>query len=233
MSSQQRDYAAALPDSSDDLGTWPQRLLHVQSMTSCQAYVLRRHLKRDPAISYYHPDGRWFDEPAYRALSYTWRRFEIRDPIFAKNVEALMIHNIDWEVPKIDPACFTHQEFKAAVTHACLPFPQGQQPHNDGITVEFVWVDVACIGQRDTDGNGNVMKAVEIGRQADIFQQSIGVVAWLWGDMLFVQNDGISMLREHSDTDFTNVPPRDTVKTLIQIHTEILGHQWFKSLWTL
>lgn len=225
--------ATGLPDSINELGRWPQRLLHVESMTSCTAHASKGAPGTRPVVSYKHPHGQWYDEPAYRALSYTWGRFEIKDPNVAKSVQGLVVKNIDWEVPKIDPTYFTHQEFGKAITHARQPFPDNDGSSSDTTIVEFVWVDIVCIDQRDILQGNNVMKAVEIGRQADIFQQSIGAVAWLWGDMHFVHKDALNVLRQHCDTDFAKIPTRENVALILKTTMEILEHQWFKSLWTL
>lgn len=98
---------------------WPQRLLHVKTMTS----VVRR------GDSTYGNDS----SPAYNAISYTWGRWEIPR---TDGVQALEINGVWWDIPAIHPDHFTPAMFRRAIARASQD-------------CEYVWLDIACIDQKD------------------------------------------------------------------------------------
>lgn len=87
----------------------------------------------------------------------------------------LPVHGIDWGVPLFDPEHFTSKELKKCV-QACtrLPKTQLRDDSQEG-ELQWVWVDVACIDQRDTSSE----KAVEVGRQAAIFRNATRGFVWI------------------------------------------------------
>lgn len=131
-----------------ELGDWPQRLLHVESMTSYEW---------QPGNIY---NGH--KEPAYRGVSYTWGRWRLADDAPAQL--ALPISGVPWAIPRIDPAHFSAAELAATLRRTC-----GIQP-----TVDFIWLDVACIDQRP-----GLAALREVGRQAGIFRRAESVAVWL------------------------------------------------------
>jgi hypothetical protein len=108
-----------------------------------------------------------YSNPEYNALSYTWGRWKLNSGQL-DDVASLNVHGIDkWSIPRIDPAHFSVNDFKEAIhtaANANIDFP-----------VEFVWVDVACIDQRES----SLEMASEIGRQARIFKGANDVFIWL------------------------------------------------------
>jgi hypothetical protein len=144
----------------DNFGAWPQRLLHVDSMTSYQ----------------WKPGNVYGDylAPKYNAISYTWGRYEIDNPYVEKKVnkrvmkhtQAIKIRGVDWNIPRIDPDHFKEEEFQTAIKHACLLGGSDK--------IEFLWIDVGCIDQ-----NNGPQKDLEIGRQAIIFRGAERVFIWL------------------------------------------------------
>ena len=144
----------------EEMGTWPQRLLHVPRMPSYEwtpGNVYCSHV-----------------EPDYNAISYTWGRYDLQymsKDIGKKRyryVKSIAIEGIPWAevVPRIHPDHFSTTEYQQVINRT-----QELPPIS---TVEFVWVDVACIDQRD-----GPQKAMEIGRQANIFKGARTVFVWL------------------------------------------------------
>ena len=147
----------ALPDA---IGSWPQRLLHVPTMTSHEwtsGNIYGDHVA-----------------PRYNAISYTWGRFDLLyapdgcNKTVLRRTTSIKIEGTTWaaNIPRIDPQHFRVVDFQNVIARSldlCEP--------ND---VEFVWLDIACIDQR----NGP-QKAAEIGRQADIFKGAQNVFIWL------------------------------------------------------
>ena len=149
------------------IGNWPRRLLHVPTMTSyeCQpGNIYGQH-----------------HEPQYNAISYTWGRWRIetRGTLEQKpekgdswdEARGLVIHNVEWDIPLIDPEHFTPKQFRAALSQATTRF----YSRSDEQDAEFLWLDVACIDQRWNSEDG----ALEVGRQAAIFRGADEVFIWL------------------------------------------------------
>lgn len=146
--------------SSHAIGSWPQRLLHVPTMTSYEwttGNIYGNHVA-----------------PKYNAISYTWGRFDIdlapgkSDKMTLRKTKSIKIGGIPWaaNIPRIDPDHFRVTEFQNVIARTL------NLCDSDGI--EFVWLDIACIDQR----NGP-QKAAEIGRQAAIFKGAKNVFIWL------------------------------------------------------
>jgi hypothetical protein len=133
----------------EQMGDWPARLLHVPTMTSYK----------------WKPGGLYgiYREPKYVALSYTWGRWELPSNHFPPH-PALPVKGITWAVPPVSPTLFTVRDFETVL---------GTVAREAGC--EFVWVDVACIDQK----NGSKEKAREIGRQAKIFGCASKAFIWL------------------------------------------------------
>lgn len=135
----------------DELDDWPQRLLHVESMTSHEwkpGHVYGGHR-----------------EPAYRAVSYTWGRWVLRgEGAASEEHPALDIRGVPWEIPRVDPAHFSTTALTEILRQVCDIQP----------AVEFVWLDIACIDQRR-----GLAASREVGRQAGIFARAETVAVWL------------------------------------------------------
>lgn len=128
----------------EQLGRWPRRLLHVPSMTSFQW---------QPGNVYGN-----IEEPKYNILTYTWGRWRLQDnDEHASEVESLPIAGVPWDIPKISPEHFTANQFLSVIHGITQPLSGRNIPG-----VEFIWLDVACINQRDKEPDS----AAEVGRQA-------------------------------------------------------------------
>ena len=157
--SQNSDHAggAALDNA---IGSWPQRLLHVPTMTSHEwtsGNIYGNHVA-----------------PRYNAISYTWGRFDLDyapdgcNKTILRRTTSIKIEGTAWaaNIPRIDPRHFRVHDFQNVIART-LDLCEYKD-------VEFVWLDIACIDQR----NGP-QKAAEIGRQADIFKGAENVFIWL------------------------------------------------------
>lgn len=222
----------------DNDGVWPRRLLHVPTMTSC---------KWQPGNKY----GR-HKEPSYHAISYTWGRWALRDPLLHPQVRALGVRGVPWSIPRIDPAHFSVQGFEQALKEATNIRPPywryGGKVSRLRIkfsrsSCEFLWLDVACIDQRGTDTG-----LAEIGRQARIFRGAKHVYIWLSHTPLQklaeIEQDldtlhGLLLLSENpesSERGPMNLQPSSRSNWLdmsLQRLRTLLKDPWFSSLWTL
>lgn len=139
---------------------WPRRLLHISSL---------RSFPWRPGNSYNNRI-----EPDYFAITYTWGRWQIN----AESHPSLapLDFGTTWPIPRVNPATFTPDQFvdfiKRLPVHGVAPNKYRAGRENN---IEFVWVDVACIDQRE----GSREKELEIGRQAAIFRGAYRVFAWL------------------------------------------------------
>ncbi|KAI1738099.1 heterokaryon incompatibility protein-domain-containing protein [Xylaria scruposa] len=190
---------------------WPQRLLHIPSMTS---------VARDEHGAYRAPGTQDEIRPKYNILTYTWGRFRTEDA--AGNL-ALPVQNTPWKIPPIKKEHFTVDQFKSVVAFLA----------SDGI--KWAWIDIACIHQEDEAEN-----AEEVGRQASIFKNAHRVFVWL-SELSFsvlapaianIQDHGIQ-LRKHVDNDPTALPIQDIISSLLKECNIIFNEPWFSSLWTL
>lgn len=150
-------YGGAL---SDAIGSWPQRFLHVPTMTS-----------------YEWTSGNIYGDhiaPRYNAISYTWGRFDLEyapdgcNKTVLRKTKSIKIEGTTWtaNIPRIDPRHFRVADLQNVIART-LDLCEMKD-------IELVWLDIACIDQR----NGP-QKAMEIGRQADIFKGAENVYIWL------------------------------------------------------
>ena len=156
LSNQERPRDYTLPQ---DIGGWPQRLLHVPTMTS-----------------YEWAPGNTYGEyvaPRYNAISYTWGRYDLQYMVdvskeVLRDTRSIAIGGIPWadDVPRVHPRHFSTSDFSRVINRTLII--------SSSLDTEFVWVDVACIDQR----NGP-QKDAEIGRQASIFKGAEAVFVWL------------------------------------------------------
>ncbi|KAL8785650.1 MAG: hypothetical protein Q9195_008547 [Heterodermia aff. obscurata] len=142
------------------MGSWPQRLLHAPTMTSHECTpgnVYANHLA-----------------PRYNAISYTWGRFDLDyapqgcNKAVLRKTTSIKVEGTTWasNIPRIDPKHFRVVDFENVIARTL--------DMCDPKDVEFVWLDIACIDQKD-----GPQKAAEIGRQADIFKGAQNVFIWL------------------------------------------------------
>src|SRR5438105_3618827 len=86
-------------------------------------------------------------EPKYAAISYTWGRWRLKAATELPEVDPLKIYNVKWPIPRVQPEHFTTADFQNAVNSAVragVALEVEQKPS------EFLWLDVACVDQRDT-----------------------------------------------------------------------------------
>ena len=86
-----------------------------------------------------------------------------------RNVTAIDIKGIDWTAPRINRDHFSADNFRRLIQQTCESVDGAMES-----TTDFLWLDVACINQKDT-----LEKMVEIGRQAVIFDGAQRVYVWL------------------------------------------------------
>lgn len=206
------------------LDGWPRRLLHVPSMTS---------YRWNPGNVYGS-----YRAPLYNAITYTWGRWMLRTPEDQPHVLAVDIKGVDWDIPRIDPRQFSREEFVAVIVKATEPVgvekgssqTKEKSPNRDynSSSVEFLWLDVACIDQRPSSPDS----AAEIGRQAEIFRGAKCVFVWLAS---FTGSELVEILRNISIPSpfYPDARLHRPFRT-IQDHLEKLcADPWFSSLWTL
>lgn len=175
---------------------WPRRLLHVngRSLTS---------VERTGDSTY----GA-FERPQYNILSYTWGRFE------SSTGEAVVIHNVPWDIPKLRPDHFTTDDFYRIIERVS----QG---------CSHIWLDVACIDQEN-----EATKMIEIGHQAAIFQRA--EYAYIWLSHCSVEAVTSLVQQMHYDvlSSLTKCTTRSLRRCLRRLQV-VLDDPWFSSLWTL
>ncbi|KAL2795517.1 hypothetical protein BJX66DRAFT_336851 [Aspergillus keveii] len=221
----------------DNDGIWPRRLLHVPTLTS---------YKWQPGNTY---NGQ--SEPHYNAISYTWGRWAVRaDDIKEPDSGGrLAIKGVPWQIPQIDPAHFSVEQFSKALQQAVqrppLEAPLASWKASRLIRrilhpPEFLWLDIACIDQR-----GTAEGKAEIGRQARIFRCAKAVYIWLsrtsHSDMVFAEQY-LSDLVDQSlfperDRDSGALPAAPAWNMLSgeirHVLSRLTADPWFSSLWTL
>ena len=174
---------------SETIGSWPQRLLHVPTMTS-----------------YEWTSGNIYGDhvaPRYNAISYTWGRFDLDyspdgcNKTIMRRTKSIKIEGTTWaaNIPRIDPQHFRVAEFHNIIART-LDLCKSKDVH-------FVWLDIACIDQR----NGP-QKAVEIGRQADIFKGAENVFIWLTRLSTSIMKDILNCLHDAASKSLINFPSR-------------------------
>ena len=202
-------------DGFDDSGPWHRRLLHIQSLES-----------------YPWQPGNIYGacrNPKYNALSYTWGRWEIMEGGLLE-IRAAHIKGTSWRIPRIDPVHFTAEAFEAVIKDTANPHPS----QADGSTVDFLWLDVACIDQSPNSHE----KALEIGRQAKIFRGAAQVFVWLTTHDRAYNLQWIHELEPLFDLMCapgfrTNVDLRNWAMEVTMVLADFLADPWFSSLWTL
>ena len=201
---------------------WPQRLIHVPSMTSAP---------RDE-FNVYRAAGIEAKEPIYNILSYTWGRWVIRDGS-RDGHRTLPLTGTPWAIPAVEESHFTADGF-LKVVRAVAGLA------NTEATADWVWVDIGCIDQRD-----NEQAAVEIGRQASIFKRAQCPFVWLSHlpatELGPAVRDAEARALELSA--FLDEPPRGRTNARLVLGRVgeglqkalgfIFSDPWFSSLWTL
>lgn len=153
-------------------------------------------------------------EPKYNILTYTWGRWQVSEG------SSLDVCGTSWRIPAVDPTHFTVTDLEKVL-----------QVISE--SVEFVWIDVACIDQEN-----NAVKMEEVGRQVGIFQQAHRVYAWLnrlppeslqeYVNVFLKDCVDIAYIYEPGEEDFLSA-----INRMQYAFTELLKDPWFTSLWTL
>ncbi|KAI1157386.1 hypothetical protein F5B18DRAFT_209542 [Nemania serpens] len=208
----------------DRLGRWPRRLLYVPTM-----------------ISYEWSPGNKYGEhyaPEYNAITYTWGRWRLQ-PKERPDVGSIGVSGVLWGIPRVHPDHFTTNEFEQMIRTAARAQPTFRNTRTDSPpSCEFVWLDIVCIDQREHSPTA----ALEIGRQALIFDGAKQVVVWL--NTFSTHNLNLAIDELSCATDRLEAK-RQTCATLKDTDSRTLLHQirsglarlfsdpWFTSLWTL
>ncbi|KAK1625384.1 hypothetical protein BDP81DRAFT_397677 [Colletotrichum phormii] len=206
---------------------WPRRLLHIPTLTS---------VERDK-----HNVYGTTHKPKYSIVTYTWGRWKIRHDDHA--VPALPVKGTPWKIPSIRESHFTLDSFGAVIDFMAFE------------DVEWAWVDVACIDQKD-----EIMNAEEVGHQVAIFDKAVKVHVWLCeathesltkafrdtndGQLVCLTFMAFSTVENqatpsymtwedvhHDETRMAAV--RNTVDRISSGLQSVLKDPWFSSLWTL
>jgi hypothetical protein len=148
------------PESDDSIGDWPQRLLHVQTMTSYEWQKGHRYGTHT--------------KPFYSAISYTWGRYQLTASSDQPYVKPIEVRGVNWNIPRIDEAHFTVTRLEELLRRSIDHRPSPTKAHSN-VAIEFVWLDVACINQTPN----HPQMAFEIGRQARIFRKAKRDFVWL------------------------------------------------------
>lgn len=207
------------------LGPWPRRLLHIPTMTS--------HEWSSGNIYGAH------QEPEYNIITYTWGRWRLQDNE-APQICGLPVKNIPWPIPRVKPSAFTATSLQDILNRATGFYPQDKNRNFSGANplspVEFVWLDIACIDQRE-DSPGS---AAEVGRQADIFNKARQVFVWLHKlphKDLFALLESFEHLEDLVPLLLGMKEPEPEETQLLQDITKSLmtltRDPWFSSMWTL
>ncbi|KAF2122731.1 hypothetical protein BDV96DRAFT_561283, partial [Lophiotrema nucula] len=194
------------------LGRWPRRLLYIPT------------LKSYPCEEGHCYNG--FKEPQYDAITYTWGRFRLQESD-QSNVVAAPIEitgtKSPWSIPRIDPKHFTASEFVRAIRTPT----ESHEGTGDSRSVDFIWLDVACIDQRAAEPRS----AAEIGRQALIFHGARRVYVWLARFPTVHLEKMLTTIERGADYEKSESVEQHAVTK--QYASELLSDPWFSSLWTL
>lgn len=149
-----------------------------------------------------------------------------------------------WKIPRIDPDHFHVADFEAVVHQAVKNPPayvqEGREYEAEPTTediAEFLWLDVACIDQRDTPE-----AYAEIGRQARIFRRAKLVYVWLShhkAETLSSINDDLIQATHATNgyyfyaVDLNSAENRGWPAKAVRGLSTLLTDPWFSSLWTL
>lgn len=200
---------------------WPQRLLHIPSMTS---------IPRTGSYTYGSAE-----RPSYSILSYTWGRWEIRDSdtgCQTMKPASLPVRGVPWKIPRIAESHFAVTTFQKVV----------DEMHRLGGT-EWAWIDIACIDQEDVP-----TKMEEVGHQASIFAKASEAFVWLSHTAGTVLDEACLLLVRCNVPELFGeerlVPSSEDeemdcgriIRTLQSVRSAVaplLSDPWFSSLWTL
>ncbi|KAI0864497.1 heterokaryon incompatibility protein-domain-containing protein [Xylaria cubensis] len=185
---------------------WPRRLLHIATLTS-----------------YERSDDNTYNgikEPAYSILSYTWGRFQVKDPGVG---ESLPIKGVSWDIPSIQESHFTVDQFHKVLNLMSLD------------NTEWAWVDIACIDQENIK-----IKMDEVGKQASIFRAARWAFVWLshLSTETCFRSFGLieridSIWPRYIQDDASAEEMRLVLRYLREAFDNICLDPWFTSLWTL
>lgn len=198
-------------ESEYSMGNWPRRLLHVPMMTS-----------------YEWKPGNWYGPrqiPIYNALSCTWGRWILRDNEMPE-VDPVAVKGVPWKTPRV------HSSVPVIRTAALDRRPRVPR----GKSVDFVWLDIACIDQKTLEPATPVSTGVaEVGRQAKIFRNAAKVSVWLTELTQEHLKTIRETLREASQgMDGWRGDSRDGDNLPLESHSvlkSLFAGPWFSSLW--
>lgn len=201
---------------------WPQRLLHVQSMTSVGCYE---------GGSY---GGR--ARPSYNALSYSWGQYRVLPGRRRgkRSSQAFHINGLPpgWSSTPVLLSHYTPADLDRVV-HLCVGEPPSALV-GAGREQEFLWLDQAGVDQRDVSPRNT-----ELRRQGLIFQKARHSFVWftrLGRESLTAICNGLPAAAREAQAEYlARTTTRrmawasETASLVLRIATD----PWFRGLWTL
>ena len=194
---------------------WPQRLLHIHSMTSWERKAGNEYGQDAPV-----------KEPPYATFSYTWGRFE------CSAGEALSIANLKWVVPPVTPGHFSAHEFQHIINEIAA------------VTgVKYLWLDVACISQEDRSIHAEeVGRQKDIFQNSSLgfvwlttFHSDglSSLFAKLEKLSLHMAERAMHLSSCRTEKSAVTTENEDFLKIASELITTLVKDPWFSSLWTL
>ena len=180
----------------------------------------------------------------YCAVSWTWGRFQKRneDGTFKWRHSS----GLSWRVPELDK-----------IESRFFGGPKDRLTHLKHLlrsikAFRYFWVDIFCINQDDND-RARAEKKVEIGKQAQIFQNATASLAYLWTLDEYTRHElsgavdafgallsscvhfkpGQPFLGGSTALRASMFPPHDLWKDRKELFTLLQDDKWFTSLWAL
>jgi hypothetical protein len=184
---------------------WPQRLLHVPTMTS-----LVREWDDDHAVY----GGK--TDPEYNILTYTWGRWAV------DSGPALDIKGVSWKIPSINRAHFSVEDFQRVIRRISK-------------TTEYVWLDVACIDQENGQVKmDEIRRQAAIFWRADrVFVWLNHCSTDELQACVNKANQSYQQYRDYLYEEIPDFNPREWIQSTGDAASRLFSDPWFSSLWTL
>lgn len=168
----------------------------------------------------------------YIAVSWTWGRYQSDVESIPGRKQFRKKHGTRWQVPFDDKGARRQNLLR------CLTTALQKIKH-----YRYFWVDVLCIDQSDSEDNKD--KEREIAKQANIFGQAKGVIAFLWTmDQQIVLANALTSFgnllawsfqfgKYRDEMIVHEESKRSSVSILPSDFERLRGDNWFTSLWAL
>jgi len=238
---------SSLREEEEALGRWPRRLLHVKTLTSYkwQPGNIYGTIKEPPYNAISYTWGRYRlkegDMPEISPLPLKGIEWSDRMPrinpehfTLAQLMDVLTIASklsmgLDSD-PDVHERKLSNTRNLAQKHGIPLDLDQANFEYPMDRGVEFVWIDVACIDQREDIAESSA----EIGRQASIFRGAQTVFIWLCK----INQEEATPMFSYPNW-WSDSPLSETIDDVHEAINSIYGFltvlddPWFSSLWTL